>query len=133
MASDLNKTCLLGRVVKQPDLEIKGNGISLLTFTLAVNRNHKNKDGEYEDKVSFFDFTVFGKEAESLQKHLVKGTVVSIEGHLEQERWEKNGKKFSKVKIVPDSINPFVERKSKEQRDAEENYEDYSNELADFC
>ena len=133
MASDLNKTCLVGRVVKQPDLEIKGNGISLLTFTLAVNRSHKNKDGEYEDKVSFFDFTVFGKEAESLQKHLVKGTVVSIEGHLEQERWEKDGKKFSKVKIVPDSINPFVERKSKEQSDAEENYEDYNNELADFC
>ena len=133
MASDLNKTCLLGRVVKQPDLEIKGNGISLLTFTLAVNRNHKNKDGEQEDKVSFFDFTVFGKEAESLQKHLVKGTVVSIEGHLEQERWEKDGKKFSRIKIVPDSINPFVERKSKEQNDTEENYEDYSNELADFC
>ena len=100
MASDLNKTCLVGSVVKQPDLEIKGNGISLLTFTLAVNRNHKNKDGEYEDKVSFFDFTVFGKEAESLQKHLVKGTVVSIEGHLEQERWEKDGKKFSRIKIV---------------------------------
>ncbi len=133
MASDLNKTCLLGRVVKQPDLEIKGNGISLLTFTLAVNRNYKNKDGEYEDKVSFFDFTVFGKEAESLQKHLVKGTVVSIEGHLEQERWEKDGKNFSKIKIVPDSINPFVERKSKEQSDAEENYKDYSNELAGFC
>ena len=133
--TDLNLVSVVGRVVKQPDLVQKGaSGVNLLTFSLAVNRDYKKKDADgYEKRVSYFDFTLFGKRAENLQKYLTKGKLVTVEGYLEQDRWTTDGKNFSRIKIVPVKINPFVERVSKENQSEviEETVE--LEETIDYC
>lgn len=136
--TDLNLVGIVGRVVKQPDLVQKGeSGVNLLTFSLAVNRDYKKKDTDgnysYEERVSYFDFTLFGKRAENLQKYLTKGKLVTVEGYLEQDRWTSDGKNFSRIKIVPVKIDPFVERVSKENQSEviEETVE--VEETVDYC
>lgn len=56
------------------------------------------------DEVNYFDLTIWGKTAENLKPYLTKGKQVAVEGHLKQDRWEKDGQKFSKVSIVADNI-----------------------------
>lgn len=115
--TDLNHVDVIGRCVKQPDLVKKGpSGVSVLTFTLAVNRDFFKKDTEeWVEEVSFIDLTIFGKTAENNHKWLTKGKLVSVEGYLKQERWEdRDGKTLSRLKVVPERINPFVERMPKD-------------------
>lgn len=111
--NDLNRVQVMGRCVKQPDLTQKGSsGVSVLTFTLAVNRDYKKKGvDEYDEYTSFFDFTLFGSRAENLHKWITKGRLILVEGHLKQDRWDNlEGKTSSKIKIEVDEINPFIER-----------------------
>lgn len=115
--TDLNTVCLVGRLTKDAELVQKGmSGMKVLTFTIAVNRDSKKKDSEeWEEKTSFFDCALFGDRAERMQRHLLKGKVVSVQGHLEQDVWEKDGERRSRIKVVPERINPFVERTPKAQ------------------
>jgi len=128
--TDLNHVDIIGRCVKQPDLVKKGpSAVSVLTFTLAVNRDFFKKDSEeWIEEVSFIDFTIFGKTAENNHKWLTKGKLVSVEGYLKQERWkDKDGKTLSRLKIVPEKINPFVERMPKDTN-IEQQTEEYHGE-----
>lgn len=128
--TDLNHVDVIGRCVKQPDLVKKGpSGVSVLTFTLAVNRDFFKKDTEeWIEEVSFIDLTIFGKTAENMHKHLTKGKLVSVEGYFKQERWQdKDGKTLSRLKIVPEKINPFVERMPKDTN-VEQQTEEYHSE-----
>lgn len=126
--TDLNHVDIIGRCVKQPDLVKKGpSGVSVLTFTLAVNRDFF-KNEEWNEEVSFIDFTIFGKTAENMHKYLTKGKLVSVEGYIKQERWQdKDGKTLSRLKIVPEKINPFVERMPKDTN-VEQQTEEYHSE-----
>ena len=51
-----------------------------------------------------FAVTIWGKTAENLKPYLTKGKQIAVEGYLRQDRWEKDGQKFSKVGIVADSV-----------------------------
>lgn len=126
--TDLNHVDIIGRCVKQPDLVKKGpSGVSVLTFTLAVNRDFF-KNEEWIEEVSFVDLTIFGKTAENMHKYLTKGKLVSVEGYIKQERWQdKEGKTLSRLKIVPEKINPFVERMPKDTN-VEQQTEEYHSE-----
>lgn len=126
--TDLNHVDIIGRCVKQPDLVKKGpSGVSVLTFTLAVNRDFF-KNEEWIEEVSFVDLTIFGKTAENMHKYLTKGKLVSVEGYIKQERWQdKDGKTLSRLKIVPEKINPFVERMPKDTN-VEQQTEEYHSE-----
>lgn len=123
--TDLNQVGIIGRCVKQPDLVKKGpSGVSIVTFTLAVNRDFFKKDSEeWAEEVSFIDFTLFGKTAENLHKHLTKGKLITVSGYLKQERWQdKDGKTLSRLKVVPVEVNPFVERIPKDNEEKKSEY-----------
>lgn len=126
--TDLNHVDIIGRCVKQPDLVKKGpSGVSVLTFTLAVNRDFF-KNEEWNEEVSFIDLTIFGKTAENMHKYLTKGKLVSVEGYIKQDRWkDAEGKTLSRLKIVPEKINPFVERMPKDTN-VEQQTEEYHSE-----
>lgn len=103
MAGDINQVIMIGRVTKDSDVKRTGSGVSICSFSIAVNR--RVKEGEtWSDKVSFLEMAVFGKTAENMAKYLVKGQQVAIQGSLEQQRWEKDGAKMSKVSVHVDSI-----------------------------
>ena len=97
--TDLNKVSLVGRLTRDMgDLRYTHEQMAIGEISIAVNRSKKVND-QWQDEASFFNCTIFGKAAENLKQYLVKGQQVPIEGSLKQERWEKDGQKFSKISV----------------------------------
>lgn len=104
--TDLNSVIEIGRLtrdISERDFAYTTAGKARLNLSIAVNRSEK-RGGEWADKVSFFDVTVWGKTAENIKPYLHKGKQIAVDGYLDQQRWEKDGQKFSKVVIIADSV-----------------------------
>lgn len=104
--ADVNSVILIGRTTHEIDERSFGyttGGTARLNISIAVNRREK-RNGEWTDRVSFFDVTIWGKTAENIKPYLTKGKQIAVEGYLDQQRWEKDGQKYSKVVIVADSV-----------------------------
>lgn len=104
MAQDLNVVALVGRLTRPCEMRYTNSGFAIASFSLAVNRKKKAPDGSWNDSVSFFDLSYFGKAAEGVSQYLIKGQQVSIQGYLEQQSWETNGQKRNKVVIIVNSL-----------------------------
>jgi len=103
MSNDLNRLMIIGRIVRDADIRQSQNGNTIANLSVACNRKAKIK-GEWEEKVSFFEVTIFGRLAEAIQGYLTKGKQIGVVGELTQDRWEKDGQTRSKVKIIADSV-----------------------------
>ena len=103
MATDLNVVAVTGRLTRAAELKYSNGGMAFAKFSIAVNRRTKKGD-QWVDDASFFDCTLFGKSAESLNSYLTKGQQVAINGSLVQERWEQDGQNRSRVGIIVNSI-----------------------------
>lgn len=104
--ADVNKVILIGRTTHEIDERSFGyttGGTARLNISIAVNRREKRK-GEWADRVSYFDVTIWGKTAENIKQYLTKGKQIAVEGYLDQQRWEKDGQKYSKVCIIADNV-----------------------------
>lgn len=102
--TDMNVFALIGRLVKDAELKYTASGAAIASFALASNARAK-KGEEWVDEASFFDCTLFGKQAESLKAYLVKGKQVAISGRFKQDRWQdKDGGNRSKVILIAESI-----------------------------
>lgn len=114
--TDMNNVSFMGRIVKDASITQYSNDVKVANFTVVVNRDRKNGE-QWEEKSTFIDLALFGKTAENYLKYLTKGKVVGIEGHLDQDRWEKDGKQFSKLKVSVDRIYPFIAGSGKKAED----------------
>ncbi len=103
MAGDINQVVLVGRVTRDAELRYTAAGTALCNFSVAINRRVKKGD-QWTDEASFFDLSLWDKQAENLNKYLVKGTQVAVQGELRQDRWEKDGQKFSKVQVFVSNL-----------------------------
>ena len=100
--ADINTVSLVGRLTR--DIEVRYAGeLPVGKFGLANNYSKKT-DGKWTEEANFFDIVLFGRQAESLKQYLVKGKQVAISGELRQERWEKDGRPQSMVRIIASSI-----------------------------
>lgn len=97
--TDNNSVSINGRLVREAEIRYSTSGTAILKFSIAVNRSVKKGD-KWEDEASFFDCTMFGKMAESVNRYLEKGKQISVLGELVQNRWEKDGQKHSRVEII---------------------------------
>lgn len=96
---DINRVFLVCRLTRDAELKYSSGGMAISKLSVATNRRKKDGD-KWVDDASFFDVTLFGKTAESINQYLLKGKQIAIEGELVQERWEdKEGAKRSAVKI----------------------------------
>ena len=97
---------VIGRVVRDIDGNSFGytsGGTARLNMSIAVNRSEK-RGGQWTDKASFFDVTVWGKTAENVKPYIGKGKQIAVDGYIDQQRWEKEGWKFSKVVIIANAV-----------------------------
>lgn len=104
--TDLNHVIEIGRLtrdISERDFGYTTGGTARLNLSIAVNRSEK-RNGAWQDKVSYFEVTVWGKTAENIRPYLHKGKQIAVDGYLDQQRWEKNGVKYSKVVIIADSV-----------------------------
>lgn len=77
-----NKVTVMGRVVRDPELLTTGeNGdVNYTKLTLAVDRNYKNKNGEYD--TDFIPVIVWNKLSETICRYVKKGSLIIVDGNL---------------------------------------------------
>jgi single-strand DNA-binding protein len=104
MASLTNVT-VLGNLVRDPEVKAVGS-TSVCEFAVAVNETWKDRDGQKQEHVSYFDVKVWGKQGDACAQYLAKGRSVLVLGTLRQDRWEAadgSGNR-SRVYVRADSV-----------------------------
>jgi single-strand DNA-binding protein len=104
MATDLNVVALVGRLTRDAEIRYTQSGSGICHFSIAVNRRKRTGDNQWEDEANFFDCSLFGKIAVTMQPYLLKGKQISVLGELRQGKWESDGQQRSKVEIVVNSL-----------------------------
>lgn len=103
MAEDLNTSAIIGRLVRDAELQYTTSGFAIGVFSLASN--YRRKVGEdWVDEVNFIDVKLLGKKAEGLAQYLLKGKQVAVSGSIRQERWEQEGSKRSKIILLAHDV-----------------------------
>jgi single-strand DNA-binding protein len=104
MAS-LNKVFLLGNLTRVPELRYTPSGAAVCEFGLAVNRKYVSNNQE-KDETCFVNIVVWGKQGESCQRYLEKGSAAMIEGRLQFDQWDDRdtGKKRSTLRVVAERV-----------------------------
>ena len=103
----LNVVVIAGCLTSEPRQTATPNGNTVVQFSLAVNdRRKNNKTGEWDDYTHYIDCTMFGKFAERMVVYLHKGVRVTVDGKLNQRRWEKDGQKHSKIEVIVNELVP---------------------------
>lgn len=82
----LNRVVLIGRLTKDPELRYTQNGVAVASFTLAVDRNYKNAQGEKE--TDFIPCVVFRQLAELCANYLAKGRLAAVDGRIQVRSYE---------------------------------------------
>lgn len=99
----MNKVLLVGRITKDPELRTTTSGLSVVSFSLAVNRNFKNKEGNYD--ADFINVSVFGKQAENMSKYVSKGSQIGVEGRIQTRSYDaQDGTKRYVTEVVADNV-----------------------------
>jgi len=103
----LNKVILIGRLTDDPELRYTPNGTAVCNFTLAVQRNFRNRQGEYD--TDFIDIVVWRKQAENCANYLSKGRLVAAEGRLQIRSYETDdGQRRRVTEVVANNVQ-FLE------------------------
>ncbi|HHP51600.1 MAG TPA: single-stranded DNA-binding protein [Moorella mulderi] len=99
----LNRVILIGRLTRDPELRYTPTGVAVTTFTLAVDRNYLNQQGERE--TDFIRITVWRKLAETCANHLGKGRLVAVEGRLQTRAFEgPDGQRRRVTEVVAEDV-----------------------------
>jgi single-strand DNA-binding protein len=98
--ANYNKVLLMGNLTRDVELKSIAGGTQVANIGLAVNRRWTGQDGQQKEETTFVDCEAWGRTAETMAKYLSKGRPVFIEGRLKLDQWEKEGQKFSKLRVV---------------------------------
>ena len=99
----LNRVILMGRLTKDPELRHTQSGLSVTSFSIAVDRSYKGQDGERE--TDFYDVVAWRSTADFVCNYLSKGRMVVVEGKLQTRSWQdKSGNNRKSVEVVADSV-----------------------------
>jgi single-strand DNA-binding protein len=100
----LNNAVIMGRLVADPELRTTGSGISVSSFTVAVDRRF-NRQGE-DRQADFIDIIAWRQTAEFVCKYFRKGSMIAVQGYIQTRMYEdKNGNKRKAVEIVADNVS----------------------------
>ena len=99
----LNRITLVGRLVRDPEHRRTGSGTSLCNFTLAVDRDFKDQNGE--KGTDFIDCVAWRQSADFVGKYLTKGSMAAVSGRLQIDNYtDKDGNKRKSAKVNCDNV-----------------------------
>jgi single-strand DNA-binding protein len=99
----LNHICIMGRLTKDPELRHTNSGLSVASFTLAVDRDYTPKGAEKE--TDFIDVVAWRHTAEFVSSYFSKGRMAVVSGRLQLRDWtDKEGNKRRNAEVVADNI-----------------------------
>ena len=110
----MNKVILIGRLTKDPELRTIASGNATTSFTIAVNRNFTNQNGERE--ADFINCVAWRKQAENVAKYCTKGSQVAVEGRIQPRSYDaQDGTKRYVTEVVADNVTFLGSRASGSQ------------------
>ncbi len=123
----MNKVFLIGRLTKDPELRYTGSNIPVATFSIAVNRNFANQNGERE--ADFINIVVWRKQAENVKNFITKGAQVAIDGRIQTRSYDgEDGKKRYVTEVVADNVQFLDSKASREGSDSSVTPSSFSDE-----
>ncbi len=100
----LNCAAIMGRLTADPELKKTATGTSVISFTVAVDRNFV-KQGE-ERQADFIDVVAWRQTAEFVSKYFHRGSMIAVNGSIQTRNWEdKNGNKRKSTEIIADNVS----------------------------
>lgn len=122
----VNQIVLVGRIAKAPETRTSESGKKIATLTLAVPRNYKNANGEYD--TDFLDCTLWSSVAESTSEYCKTGDMIGVKGRVQSRIVESpDGLKRRKTEIVAERVTFLTSnssRRENEKLEQEENKEE---------
>jgi single-strand DNA-binding protein len=107
----LNKCLIIGNLGRDPEMRYTPSGQAVTQFTVAVNRNYKDAQGERQEETEWFRIVAWGQQAEFSAEYLRKGNKVFIEGRLQTRQWEgQDGQKRYTTELVANTIQNLERR-----------------------
>lgn len=99
----LNHLCIAGRLTRDPELRHAPNGAAVTSFTIAVDRDRRNQNGEKE--TDFIDIVAWRNTAEFVTKYFNKGRLAIVSGRLHIREWtDKEGNKRRNAEVLAENI-----------------------------
>ena len=99
----LNRIIIMGRLTKDPELKHTPNAVAVCSFSLAVDREYKEKDGS--KKTDFIDVVAWRTTAEFAAKYFSKGRMAVVEGALQIREWtDKDGNKRRNAEVIAENM-----------------------------
>ena len=99
-----------GHIAQLGDLKTFESGKKVINFTVANNQSWTT-DGEKKEKAVFVDMKAWGPQAEFIAKYLKKGSFVRVQGALDQDEWESEGKKHRKLFVLVERVDTLPKDK----------------------
>lgn len=118
----INRTVLVGRLTKDPEIRYTQSGTAVANFTVAVNRQFTNANGERE--ADFISCIVWRKAAENFCNFTHKGSLVGIDGRIQTSSYEKEGQRVYSTQVVVDSFSLLEPKQQSQQRGQQSNASD---------
>jgi single-strand DNA-binding protein len=118
----INRVVLVGRLTRDPELRSLPSGVSVCGLRVACSSSRRDAEGDYHERPNYFDVSVYGASAESVNRYMRKGSRVAIDGRLEWREWETaEQQKRQAVSIVAETVQfldtPGGQRREQEQGD----------------
>lgn len=122
----MNNVQLIGRLTREVDLKQTSSGTSVGTFTLAVNRNYTNQQGERE--ADFINCVIWRKAAENFARFTRKGSQVAVDGRIQTRNYEnQQGQRVYVTEIIVENFYLIESRAQTEQRPTSTNDQSFGS------
>ncbi len=105
---DINTVTVSGNLTREPEVRTLPTGTAVCSLRIAHNDRYKDASGEWADRTSYFDVTVWGGLGTWMGNNLSKGQKVVVSGALKWREWEQEGQKRQAVDITAFSVVPVV-------------------------
>ena len=113
----INSTVLVGRLTRDPELKHTTSNIAVATFSLAVNRNFKDANGERE--TDFINCVIWRQQAENLANWVKKGALIGITGRIQTRSYEnQQGQRVYVTEVVAENFQMLESRAAREGSNA---------------
>jgi single-strand DNA-binding protein len=90
---------------RDPELRALPSGSSVCSLRIACNSSRRDSEGNFAEKPNFFDVSVYGAAADSVEQYMRKGSRVGVDGRLEWREWETSDQQRRQaVSVVADTV-----------------------------
>lgn len=114
--SGVNCVHLIGNLGKAPEVKFLPSGKAVAKFPLAISRSWKDDSGQKQERTTWLDIVVFGKQAETVGTYCDKGKQVYVQGEIQTRTYDdKDGNKRYVTEIVADKIQFLGGNRSEQQ------------------